>query len=135
MFGTAMNRSQRVVLIVYCLLLTYCCVWIPWCENYHVTSPYARHTYYRIGYGWLWAGPRVLVEEVDPEASVDTRADRKDPSGLTILGEVTLRKVPTTGFTYAEPDSRLIALRLGAATAIAAAAFLFAGVLWKSLPS
>jgi TRAP-type uncharacterized transport system fused permease subunit len=29
MFAATMNRAQRVVLIVYCLLLTYCCVWIP----------------------------------------------------------------------------------------------------------
>jgi hypothetical protein len=24
------SRPQRIVLIIYCLMLVYCCVWIPW---------------------------------------------------------------------------------------------------------
>jgi hypothetical protein len=45
-----MNRPQRVVLILYFVLLTYCCVWVPW----HLVQSEDR---VRAGYGWLWAGP------------------------------------------------------------------------------
>ena len=51
-----MNRSQRIVLVLYCLLVVYCCVWVPW----HIRSPRE----WRSGYGWLWAGP--LSTEVFP---------------------------------------------------------------------
>ena len=54
-----MNRAQRIVLIACCLLLAYCCLWIPWCEYYHVSGEFRTHTYYRMGYGWLWAGPHM----------------------------------------------------------------------------
>lgn len=45
-----MKKSQRVVLVLYCLLVAYCCTWIPW---------YAVHgnERIRVGYGWLWTGP------------------------------------------------------------------------------
>jgi hypothetical protein len=29
-----MNRSQRIVAVLYCLLLAYCCTWIPWRVTY-----------------------------------------------------------------------------------------------------
>ena len=52
-----MNRPQRIVLILYCLLLAYCCVWIPWHSH---MSPALSHgyadSYIRLGYGWLWIG-------------------------------------------------------------------------------
>jgi hypothetical protein len=44
-----MNRAKRVVLIAYCVLLAYCCMWVPW----HVKATRER----RSGYGLLWAGP------------------------------------------------------------------------------
>jgi hypothetical protein len=83
-----MNKAQRIVLILYCLLLVYCCVWIPW----RFGQP---DDYLRVGYGWLWAGP----VEADP--------------------------------LLAAPELPLIFLRIAAATALSAAAFLLAG-LWKS---
>ena len=44
-----MNKAQHIVLILYCLLLAYCCIWIPW----HIAED---QDYLRVGYGWLWAG-------------------------------------------------------------------------------
>jgi len=46
-----MTQPQRVVLVVYCLLVVYCCVWVPW----HLVqgSDRLRMT----GYGWVWSGP------------------------------------------------------------------------------
>jgi hypothetical protein len=42
---SAVNRAQRVVLVLYCSLLAYCCVWIPWCiSNRYVVCE-------RVGYG------------------------------------------------------------------------------------
>jgi len=45
-----MNRTQRIIVIVYCLLLAYCCLWVPW---HLVQGP----DHIRAGYGWLWIGP------------------------------------------------------------------------------
>lgn|SRR5438552_7050810 len=96
-----MNRAQRVVLIAYCLLLIYCCLWIPWHRHVSAASPrwYAGNSI-RLGYGWLWIGPRGVGEE-----------------GV-----------------YADPDLYVIALRIGAATAVSASAFLLSGMKRKSEP-
>ena len=51
-----MNRSQRIVVVLYCLLVVYCCVWVPW----HMVAAPAndnRNNQERAGYGWLWSGP------------------------------------------------------------------------------
>jgi len=50
-----MTRAQRIVLIVYCLLVFYCCLWLPWhvVRNPSVELPHQ----FRTGYGWLWIGP------------------------------------------------------------------------------
>ncbi len=45
-----MRRSTRIVLVAYCLLLAYCCLWVPW----HIAP---GTDYIRVGYGWLWVGP------------------------------------------------------------------------------
>jgi hypothetical protein len=51
-----MNLPQRIVLVIYCVLLVYCCLWIP----FHVQT-YRQGVgstgYYRMGYAWLWIGP------------------------------------------------------------------------------
>lgn len=53
--GIAMNRAQRVLLALYFFSLAYSFVWIPW----SVTSSNRYGTsHQRLGYGWLWAGPR-----------------------------------------------------------------------------
>jgi len=55
-FCATMNHPQRIVLVLYCLLLVYCCLWIP----FHVQT-YRQGVgstgYYRMGYAWLWIGP------------------------------------------------------------------------------
>jgi hypothetical protein len=56
----AINAPQRIVLALYCLLLLYCCVWIPW----YIGRP---DDYLRAGYGWVWAGP----SKVGPLAAPD----------------------------------------------------------------
>jgi hypothetical protein len=45
-----MNKAQRVVLILYCFLVVYCCIWIPW----YIGRP---DDYLRVGYGLVWSGP------------------------------------------------------------------------------
>jgi hypothetical protein len=122
-----MPLPKRIVAIIYCLLLVYCSVWIPWCEAYRGSSSY--HSYRRIGYGWVFAGPRVLVEEPDGSTFVPTSSQQKDQaSGFTVAGEESMRRVVQSGLVYAEPDVRLIFLRLIAVSALAAAAFLGVGM-------
>jgi hypothetical protein len=58
----AMNKAQRFVLILYCLLLAYCCAWIPW---------HSGNDYIRLGYGWLWSGPSNLGERTSALATPD----------------------------------------------------------------
>ena len=40
-----MTRVQRIVLIAYCRLLAYCCLWVPWIGHYDGTK-------LSLGYGW-----------------------------------------------------------------------------------
>jgi hypothetical protein len=55
LLGIAMNRSRRIVLALYFLALAYCFVWIPWSVT---NSDRYGTSHQRLGYGWLWAGPR-----------------------------------------------------------------------------
>ena len=100
MFGAAMNRAQRLVLVLYCLLLAYCCLWIPW----HVqrSSRFAT-TYVRSGYGWLWAGPKDYCPPPPSDHSaylceIDTPKPAYDENAI--------------------PDLELLGLRLLASTAV-----------------
>ena len=96
MLRAAMNKAQRITIVVYCLLLAYCCLWIPWRVQIHVPSDSYRPTgYYRVGYGWSWDGPK------DPAANPYRSSN-------------------------ATPDLPLIELRFIAVTAITAAALLVA---------
>jgi len=56
-----MNRTQRVILALYFLLVAYCCVWIPW----HVRGEPDYSI--RAGYGWAWVGPS---ERASPDVAV-----------------------------------------------------------------
>lgn len=53
-----MNTSQRVVLVLSCLLFVYCCTWIPW----HVPARHFADGVIRpatdAGYKWLWIVPQ-----------------------------------------------------------------------------
>ena len=54
-----MNRAQRIVIVVYCLLVVYCCVWVPW----RVTLSSVGEV--QAGCRWLWTrdvgGPNVVA--------------------------------------------------------------------------
>lgn len=114
-----MNRAQRITLIAYCSLFAYCCLWIPW----HVKLRYPPGPYERVGYGWVWAGPYRSAPIVhDPPI--------KTSEGFQVLSEEDPRS--RWADLTAEPDLPLMALRFAAATALSAAAFLFAG-LWKAV--
>lgn len=43
-----MTLAQRIVLVLYCLLVVYCCVWVPW----HVRLPEVGEV--QLGSRWLW---------------------------------------------------------------------------------
>jgi hypothetical protein len=103
-----MNRSQRIVAVLYCLLLAYCCAWIPW----HVQRSSRFTTFYvRSGYGWLWTGPQQYCPPPPGEHSA-------------YLCEIDNAKPAYD--ENASPDLELLALRLLALTAIAAATSLAA---------
>jgi hypothetical protein len=88
-----MSRPQRIAAVFYCLLVIYCCIWVPW----HVVQGSGTDGFvqFRTGYGWLWEGPNHYA------------------GGRAIV--------------YSTPDFAVTGLRLLAATAVAAAAFLLAG--------
>jgi hypothetical protein len=46
-----MTRSQRIVVAVYCLVVVYCCVWVPWVANFGSVRDIHQ------GYGWVWSPP------------------------------------------------------------------------------
>jgi hypothetical protein len=130
-----MNPLQRAILIGYSILVIYCCLWVPWTVEYNPISEYARVRYMRQGYGWLWAGPRVMVEQPDPSSFTSVPpAKEHDVSGWTVVGEESMRSVPQAGLIHAEPDTRIILLRLIAATALGSVASLAAGFLVRSRP-
>ena len=82
-------------------MVVYCVLWIPWRLDFG--SARGEHTSVRVGYGWLWAGPRRV--DIFDEVS-DGRYD------------------PNT-----RPDFPLIAMRIVAATGIAGSAFLVTKLL------
>ena len=103
-----MNRSQRIVAVLYCFLVAYCCAWIPWHVTFVVESqssvgsetvnPYQgeKITRSRTVYSFIWNAP----------------SDERN-----------LRWIPT-------PAIDLILLRIVAVTAVCGAAFFLVG-LWK----
>jgi len=46
-----MNKAQRIVLVIYCFLLAYCCIWIPW--RIVVTNNVRHDTYFRWSFVWV----------------------------------------------------------------------------------
>lgn len=112
-----MNKVQKIVLVAYCLLLAYCCLWIPWCISQR------NFACVRVGYGWLWAGPSPkgsIFAAVTTEAPVPP-----PPPGFTIDN-------PEPTWERARPDLELMGFRLLAGTAIFGAAFLLAGIFKSS---
>jgi hypothetical protein len=60
-----MNAAQRVVAVLYCLLVVYCCVWVPWVANFRGFNDIHQ------GYGWVWSPPS--KEGVPSLAAIATR--------------------------------------------------------------
>jgi hypothetical protein len=52
-FFHSMNKPQRVILAIYCLLLAYCCVWIPW----RVTVTAGKRQLTDVVYSLVWVVP------------------------------------------------------------------------------
>jgi hypothetical protein len=100
--GCIMNRLQRIPLVLYCLLVVYCCVWVPW----HIVPP--ADPAIRTGYGWLWAGP--LPPTPDASAYSDL------PSGSKVL-----RPTSDANGPLSSPDIPIVGFRLLAVTALAGA--------------
>jgi hypothetical protein len=46
-----MTRAQRIIAVLYSLMVVYCCVWVPW---HGFRSEIGEVQY---GYIWLWSGP------------------------------------------------------------------------------
>jgi len=45
------TRSQRIILVLYGLLVAYCCIWVPWVANLEGIKDVHQ------GYGWIWSPP------------------------------------------------------------------------------
>lgn len=112
-----MNKAQRIVLIAYCLLVVYCCVWVPWMVR-------EQQAKLQQGYDWVWA----VGCEPPPSGTAALTPDEQAKANRD--GFVMVEASPCHGFKEAGLDVTAIGLRLAAATALAAAAFLLAGN-WK----
>lgn len=47
----AMVMAQRLVAVLYCFLIVYCTVWVPWVANFGELKDVHQ------GYGWVWSPP------------------------------------------------------------------------------
>jgi len=52
MFAT-MNRAQRIIVVIYFLAVTYCCIWLPWIS----TTQLSAGKLIEISYSFVWAAP------------------------------------------------------------------------------
>jgi hypothetical protein len=121
------SNVKRVILGIYFLSIAYCVVWIPW--SITTTDRYGTERQ-RLGYGWLWGGPRYprqgqySVREIDkPPNTKPMFADVDD-----FVAEAAAREQWDATSRYAIPDVILVAFRIIAVTAVAGAAFILAGI-------
>ena len=104
----AMNPLQRIVAVLYCLVVACCCLWVPW----HVHAKSAAGGYEPVGYGWLWAGP----DRTPPGNYKIQSRDSSIPVIEVVVGP------PPPGVP--KPDVKLIALRFVLFTSLFFAALL-----------
>ncbi|HEY6766122.1 MAG TPA: hypothetical protein VI386_15265 [Candidatus Sulfotelmatobacter sp.] len=122
-----LNRLQRIVVAIYFLSLAYCFVWVPWSVT---TSTRYGSNRQRLGYGWVWAGPRYYQPQPLKAGTTEQVLNFSDIDGFvkTEAEEETARRRWDETSSYAVPDLILIPFRLVAFTAVAAAAFLLASL-------
>jgi hypothetical protein len=103
------NKAQRIVLALYLLFIAYCFVWIPWSVT--TTGRYGAD-HQRLGYGWVWAGPRF---------SPSTTSDAKDFSNVDqfVADSVEHNRISP----HAMPDATILLFRIIAVTAVAGTLF------------
>jgi len=56
-----MTRAQRIIAVLYCLMVVYCCVWIP-LHVFQVVNPDGTVASTSIGYGWLWSAETLKLQ-------------------------------------------------------------------------
>lgn len=118
-----MTRSQRIVAVLYCLLVVYCCVWVPW--SWVIPS---GRTKIQQGYDWVWSvGCEKPTVASAPAAPVENAKPANDTTPPQFEVVDAPPPSPCHGFKSGEPDMTAIALRLIAATALSTAAFLLTG--------
>jgi hypothetical protein len=123
-----MSRLQRIVLGVYCVSLVYCFVWTPWCVTNDSRYGTDRE---RLGYGWLWAGPRypqlsTTIARPDTAGQPAAIADFSDIDQF--VAEQSKREAWETASKYATPDTPLLIFRVIALSFLFGAAFLWTGI-------
>jgi hypothetical protein len=80
-----MSKAHRIILVLYCLSVVYCCIWIPWHRHISATNQYwYADNFKRLAYGWVWSGP-----ENDPQEALYAAPD------LVLIG---LRLLASTAF-------------------------------------
>ena len=119
-----MRKAQRVVLVLYCFALAYCCAWIPWKGTNDLGGQ-------RMGYGWAWAGPRYpkppapLAVAAEPQVKTDQPVASYESSEVEEYDPVgDQRREWDSVSRFAIPDLALFSFRIIAATALAGAAFI-----------
>ena len=126
-----MNRVQRVVLVIYCLGLAYCCIWFPWCIK---SSDRYGTDRQRLGYGWLWAGPQYRSSLVNPPKQPKRSAGTPDFSDVDeFVADQKQRQQWDAVSPYALPDMHLLLLRIVALSAMTGALFIIAGLVSSPL--
>jgi hypothetical protein len=122
-----MTRAQRIVAVLYCLLVVYCGVWVPWAR----TVPLAQPIKVQEGYDWVWSVgcEQPTAASTTPAPVENTKPASDTPPKFEVVDAPP--PSPCHGFKWGEPDIATIALRLVAATGLCGAAFLLAGK-WRS---
>ncbi|HMB82525.1 MAG TPA: hypothetical protein VKI40_00595 [Terriglobales bacterium] len=127
-----MTRAQRIVTVLYCLLVVYCCVWVPWLSIMPMEN--AQSVKEQEGYDWVWS---VGCEAPTTNRSATAPVENAKPANDTSPPQYEVVDAPPPspchGFKVGEPDMMAISLRLLAVTALGVAAFLLAGK-WKGTP-
>lgn len=117
-----LTRPQRIIVSIYLVCLAYCLCWIPWLATR--SNRYGNETQ-RLGYGWVWAGPRYPRSLLRTEARTQTPS--VDDFDQFVAVEEARQQWNVTS-SHAAPDLRLILVRLSALSAAASALLVAAGL-------